>query len=39
MSVADAFFSNIVWRFRMPSVIHSDKGREFENKVMHGLVE
>ena len=37
ISVADAFFSNIVWRFGMPSVIHSDQGREFENKVMHEL--
>ena len=37
MSVADAFFSNIVCRFGMPSVIHSDQGREFENKVMHEL--
>ena len=35
--VADAFFSNIVCRFGMPSVIHSDQGREFENKVMHEL--
>ena len=37
MSVADAFFSNIVCSFGMPSVIHSDQGREFENKVMHEL--
>ena len=37
ISVADAFFSNIVCRFGMPSVIHSDQGREFENKVMHEL--
>ena len=36
-SVADAFFSNIVCRFGMPSVINSDQGREFENKVMHEL--
>ena len=35
VSVADAFFSNIVCCFGMPSVIHSDQGREFENKVMH----
>ena len=35
ISVADAFFSNIVCRFGMPSVIHSDQGREFDNKVMH----
>ena len=37
ISVADAFFSNIVCRFGMPSVIHSDQGREFENKVMYEL--
>ena len=35
ISVADAFFSNVVCRFGMPTVIHSDQGREFENKVMH----
>ena len=28
ISVADAFFSNIVCRFGMPSVIHSDQGRQ-----------
>ena len=37
ISVADAFFSNIVCRFGMPTVIHSDQGRELENKVMHEL--
>ena len=37
ISVVDAFFSNIVCHFGMPSVIHSDQGREFENKVMHEL--
>ena len=37
LSVADAFFQNIVCRFGMPSVIHSDQGREFENKVMQEL--
>ena len=37
ISVADAFFSNIVCRFGMPSVIHSDQGREFEKKVLHEL--
>ena len=37
ISVVDAFFSNIVCRFGMPSVIHSDQGRDFENKVMHEL--
>ena len=31
LSVADAFFPNIVCHFGMPSVIHSDQGREFEN--------
>ena len=31
------FFSNVVCRFGMPTVIHSDQGREFENKVMHEL--
>ena len=37
LAVADAFFQHIVCRFGMPSVIHSDQGREFENKVMHEL--
>ena len=36
-SVADAFFNQIVCRFGMPSVIHSDQGREFENKIMQEL--
>ena len=36
-SVADAFFSQVVCRFGMPSVIHSDQGREFENKIMQEL--
>ena len=36
-SVADAFFNQVVCRFGMPSVIHSDQGREFENKIMHEL--
>ena len=34
LAVADAFFQHIVCRFGMPSVIHSDQGLEFENKVM-----
>ena len=34
LSVADAFFHHIVCRFGMPMVIHSDQGREFENKVI-----
>ena len=37
ISMVDAFFSNVVCRFGMPTVIHSDQGREFENKVMHEL--
>ena len=36
-TVADAFFNQIVCRFGMPSVIHSDQGREFENKIMQEL--
>ena len=36
-SVADAFFTNVVCRFGMPIVIHSDQGREFENKILHEL--
>ena len=36
-SVADAFFNQIVCRFGMPSVIHSDQGWEFENKIMQEL--
>ena len=37
LSVADAFFQHIVCRFGIPSVIHSDQGREFENKLMQEL--
>ena len=37
-SVADAFFNQIVCRFGMPSVMHSDQGREFENKIMQKYV-
>ena len=33
-SVADAFFNQVVCHFGMPIVIHSDQGREFENKIM-----
>ena len=29
LAVADAFFQHILSRFGMPSVIHSDQGREF----------
>ena len=36
-SVADAFLKQVVCRFGMPSVIHSDQGREFENKIMQEL--
>ena len=36
-SVAHAFFNQVVCRFGMPSVIHSDQGREFENKIMQEL--
>ena len=37
LAVADTFFQHIVCRFGMPSVIHSDQGREFENKVIQEL--
>ena len=37
LSVADAFFQHIVCCFGMPMVIHSEQGREFENKVMQEL--
>ena len=37
LAVADAFCQHIVCRFGMPSVIHSDQGQEFENKVMQKL--
>ena len=37
LAVADAFFQHIVCRFGMPSVIHSDQGREFENNLMQEL--
>ena len=37
LSVADAFFQHVVSRFGMPSVIHSDQGRDFENQVMQEL--
>ena len=38
-SVADAFFNQVVCRFGMPSVIHSDQGREFENRIMRIRLE
>ena len=34
LAIADAFFQLIVCRFRMPAVIHSDQGREFEQNLM-----
>ena len=37
VAVADAFFQLIICRFGMPSVIHSDQGREFENHLMQEL--
>ena len=37
LSVDDAFFQHIVCRFGVPSVIHSEQGREFENKGMQEL--
>ena len=37
LAVADAFFQQIVCRFGMPAVIHSDQGREFENNLMQEL--
>ena len=37
LAVSDAFFQQIVCRFGMPSVIHSDQGREFENNLMQEL--
>ena len=37
LAVADAFFQQIVCRFGMPSAIHSDQGREFENNLMQEL--
>ena len=37
LAVADAFLQDMVCRFGMPSVIHSDQGREFVKKVMQEL--
>ena len=33
-TVADLLVDNIILRFRMPLVIHSDQGREFDNGLM-----
>ena len=33
-TVADILVENIILRFGMPLVIHSDQGREFENGLM-----
>ena len=35
--VADILVENIILRFGMPLVIHSDQGREFENGLMKSL--
>ena len=35
--VADLLVDNIILRFGMPLVIHSDQGREFENGLMQSL--
>ena len=37
LAVDNAFFQLIVCRFGMPSVIHSDQGREFDNHLMQEL--
>ena len=37
LAVVDVFFQHIVCRFGMPSVMHSDQGREFENNLMQEL--
>ena len=37
LAIADAFFQLIICRFRMPAVIQSDQGREFENNMMQEL--
>ena len=36
-TVADLLVDNIILRFGMPLVIHSDQGREFENGLMKSL--
>ena len=37
LAVADAFFQQIVCRFGMLSVMHSDQSREFENNLIQEL--
>ena len=34
VAIADAFFQLIICRFGMPTVIHSDHGREFESRIL-----
>ena len=36
-TVADVLVDKIILRFRMPLVIHSDQGHEFENRLMKSL--
>ena len=36
-TVADILVGNIILRFGMPLIIHSDQGREFENGLMKSL--
>ena len=36
-TVPDILVENIILRFGMPLVIHSDQGREFENGLMKSL--
>lgn len=38
-TVADILVREIVCRFGMPLVIHSDQGREFENGLMHSMCD
>ena len=38
-TVADAVVSNFVSRFGVPSVIHSDQGREFESRLFEEVCQ